>query len=121
MPDGDITTFGSSASAAYQVPADINNAGIIVGSYADLSTDTSHGFVRLGGTIYSFDAPGARSTSLTGINNWNEIVGISSDLHGNDKLFKVDFTPVPEPSALYLLVFGSTGLGLLTRLRIKHQ
>jgi hypothetical protein len=119
MPDGDITTFGSSASAAYQVPADINNAGIIVGSYADLSTDTSHGVVRFDGTLYPFDAPGARSTFLTGINNRSEIVGIADDFDGESRLFTVNFAPVPEPRALYLLAFGCAGLGVFTRSKMK--
>ncbi len=113
MPNGDITTFGVSASLVYQVPADINNAGMIVGSYGDFATDTSHGFARLGDTTYTFDAPGARDTYLTGINNLNEIVGVTNDFNGGNRVFTVDFTPAPEPSSLYLFALGCLGWGLL--------
>jgi hypothetical protein len=58
MPNGDITIFGA-GTLSYQTPKDINNAGFVVGSYGDPVTNTSHGFVHVGDTTYTFDAPGA--------------------------------------------------------------
>ena len=54
----------------------INDLGTIVGSYAG-SSGASHGFTDTGGRISTYDAPGARDTSLNGINILGERIGNS--------------------------------------------
>jgi len=61
-------------NSAYVQPNAINNAGWVVGYYADLSYNL-HGFIWQDGTLQYVDYPGAVQTSLTGINNLGQIIG----------------------------------------------
>jgi hypothetical protein len=55
----------------------INNAGVIAGSYVD-ATGMGRGFLYADGVLMPIDAPGAQppyGTEITGINNQNDAVG----------------------------------------------
>ena len=68
-----ITSFDVPGSTG-TLPASINPAGEITGSYED--SGGMHGFVRDSrGTITSFDPPGSFGTSPTSINPAGEITG----------------------------------------------
>jgi probable HAF family extracellular repeat protein len=79
-PVNDLTGGAVSLTAA-----GINNAGNIVGFFTDAGGLT-HGFLDVGGTFTTLDAPGATATSLLGINNNGLIVGVetvgANTLHG---------------------------------------
>jgi len=69
---------GSTTTAA------INNAGNIVGFWNLAGQPTiSNGFLDVGGTFTTLDAPGAVSTQLLGISNNGWIVGTDIDAAGN--------------------------------------
>ena len=72
-----LGTLGVSSTAAA-----INNAGNIVGFYSVVTGGPSNGFLDVGGTITTLDAPGASSTMLLGINNKGLIVGTATDAAG---------------------------------------
>jgi len=79
----------------------INDHGQIIGYFDDSSGE--HGFLYNGGLFTTVDFPSAPNmivsgTFLTGINDNGQIVGV------------VDFTRIPEPCTLTLLVFGLLGL-----------
>jgi hypothetical protein len=62
----------------------INNAGDIVGFWNLAGQPTiSNGFLDVGGTFTTLNAPGASSTMLLGINNNGLIVGTDTDAAGN--------------------------------------
>jgi hypothetical protein len=64
-PPGSTTIAGNILSGTS--PSGIDAAGDVVGSYAD-STALRHGFIRsASGTIKTFDAPGATTTSQSGL------------------------------------------------------
>ncbi len=104
-PDGTITLLPTFANTPQSVPQAINDAGLIVGNYGVPNQDTSAGFLEAGSTSFSFMAPGAIATYLTGINNHNQIVGIALDSSGGSSVFTVDanVTLTPEPSSLVLV------------------
>ena len=58
----------------YSIVQDINNAGHIVGFYAD-NLDITHGFLKTGTGYISIDYPGALQTWALGINNAGQVVG----------------------------------------------
>jgi hypothetical protein len=65
---------GSTATQVF----DINNAGNTAGFYVD-SGGTTNGFLDLGGTFSTVDAPGSAAvTELLGLNDSNRAVGFSS-------------------------------------------
>src|SRR4051794_38550203 len=70
--------------ALYTSAYGINNAGQIVGSFYDGTSD--HGFLDIGGSFTTIDAPGAiNDTRAYGINNAGQIVGSfydSTGIHG---------------------------------------
>ena len=70
------------ANVASLTAAGINNAGNIVGFYTLNGQTTSDGFLDVGGTFTTLDAPGATSTMLLGINNKGLIVGTDTDANG---------------------------------------
>src|SRR5437868_590382 len=89
--DGTFATFdapgagtGPGQGTRTEAAACINPAGAIVGFYTDAS-DVLHGYVRVpGGTITTFDAPGAgtgpgQGTDCTAINPEGKISGIYVD------------------------------------------
>lgn len=66
------------------IPLKVNQKGVIAGWYVD-SNNLSHGFLRMpDGTFTEFDAPHFTSTSVTNINDNNQVVGFGSDtnVHG---------------------------------------
>jgi hypothetical protein len=104
-PDGSFQFFGFRASG-------INDAGIIVGASPG-PNNTAIGDVRIGGTTYTYQFPGAGNTVLDGINNLDEVVGVYSDNLGfSETIFegRLVYTNTPEPSTLS---FCACALGAL--------
>jgi hypothetical protein len=65
----DVSGASSTAGSLFggTIPFSIDAAGDVVGSYTD-SSSIRHGFLRTAsGTVTSFDAPGANTTSVTGL------------------------------------------------------
>ena len=62
--------------------AGINNAGDIVGFYSTVPGGGANGFLDVGGTFTTLDAPGSTSTMLLGVNNKGLIVGTDTDANG---------------------------------------
>jgi len=62
--------------------AGINNAGDIVGFYSTVTGGPANGFLDIGGTFTTLDAPGSTSTMLLGVNNKGLIVGTDTDANG---------------------------------------
>lgn len=83
---------------------DINNNGVIAGTYFD-ANGNGHGFtyVHDTGTITIIDYPGANSTSICGINDSGYVVGFSV-INGKTSGFAYDgkgtFTPFDYPNAV---------------------
>jgi len=72
--DGTLTTFAVSGASSTQA-MNINNEGIVAGTYYT-SGATAHGFARAAdGTIARFDGPGSIRTFVVAINNPGEIIG----------------------------------------------
>ncbi|HLJ96721.1 MAG TPA: hypothetical protein VKU02_26345 [Gemmataceae bacterium] len=68
---------------------------------------STHGsFLYTGGTYIALDFPGAVQTDAYGINNAGQIVGDYTDLERRQHGFlgTPSLAPVPEPSALVLLM-----------------
>ena len=55
---------------------DINNLGTLAGSYGTADGET-HGFLLSGNTFSEFDAPNSVSTYIYGLNDANDLVGVS--------------------------------------------
>ena len=84
----------------------------MVGFYSD--SGGTHGTLYDGSTWTTLDHPSATSTYLHGIDGAN-MVGYYTDSSGNNHGFMVTATsPVPEPAAILLALFG---LALLPRRR----
>src|SRR6516162_2673138 len=73
MPVYTYTTIDEPRANFRTDPTAINDAGAIVGTYADLTGN--HGFLYSGGTYATLDAPGATQTRASGINASGLIVG----------------------------------------------
>jgi hypothetical protein len=85
----------------------INDAGTIVGAGPG-PNDTSIGGLRIGGTTYTYEFPGAADTALYGINNLDEVVGIYLTNNGfSETIFegKLVYLSTPEPSTVGLCAF----------------
>ncbi len=77
-PDGSLTLPIDAPGAIQTVPLAINDAGYFVGFWTD--SHGAHAFVMyLPDMFVSYDMPGARGTSFTGINNDGVIVGTYYD------------------------------------------
>jgi len=110
LPAGPLTGVG--------VDAGINDAGTVVGSYADSTTRGTHGFLAIGASTMTLDdplAPPGGVTAATGINNVGDIVGYFIDAGGITHGF-VDaggvYTTIDYPHALrFTRVLGVNDLG----------
>jgi probable HAF family extracellular repeat protein len=74
----DLTGIPTNGLGVSTVATQINDSGEIVGyySYGLLSGQTvTHGFIDNNGAYSTVDFPGATSTFLTGVNNFDEIIG----------------------------------------------
>ena len=68
------TTFTVPGSSAGTFATAINNNGVVAGGFLDSSG--LHGFLRdAAGNVTTFDPPGSVGTTVTGINDLNEVVG----------------------------------------------
>jgi uncharacterized membrane protein len=90
-------------------PHGINNAGTIVGEYADLS-GMIHGFVLSNGIYTTLDYPGALSTKAGGINDAGTIVGEYTDANGHNH----GFLATPTSTPVLTLTKSGTGTGTIT-------
>ena len=83
-PQGGFTVFdppGSVSNPRYVTG--ISLVGEVTGYYSDLSTSTTHGYIRsLLGTLSSFDVPGALSTSISSMNGLGSMTGSYYDVSG---------------------------------------
>jgi hypothetical protein len=82
-------------------PLRVNRGGVIAGFYVD-SNNLIHGFLRMpDGTFTEFDAPHFTSTSVTDLNDNNQIVGYGSDtnLHGYLRYPNGRFVAVQVPGS----------------------
>ena len=92
---GDITTFDVQDAVQGTFAYNINAAGAIAGNYVD-ANGVSHGFVRApDGTVATFDAPGAGTSSgqgtfttfTDGLNPAGELAGYYTDSTGGNHSF----------------------------------
>ena len=102
-------------------PASINDQGEVVGYYASYSQNgagPSNGFLYQNGVFSTLDFSGAVSTELTGIDDNGDIVGDYQDANGATHGFLATLnggtTPVPEPTAVWLVSVALLAL-LLTK------
>ncbi len=85
----------------------INAFGQISGNYVDASGN-QHGFLYDGTTWTTVDYPGAQATLLFYNNDFGQAAGYWVDQNG--VFHSLLLTPVPEPSSLALLAFGTVTL-----------
>jgi hypothetical protein len=76
---------------------DVNAAGLddqgdIVGSYRD-ETGSEHGYLLRNGGLITIDAPGARETVATGVNNRGWVVGFAHAVNGTSECHGFLATP----------------------------
>ena len=69
------------AADAFTVAQGINNAGEIVGLYAD-ADDTNHGFILSKGVYTTIDVPGSKRTEIYSIDAHGQVVGVFEDADG---------------------------------------
>ncbi len=96
-PSGTLTTFAFDPNSLYTIASGINDSGVIVGSYLPPGTDSSQAFAQFNGTNYSYQVPGAISTTFDGITNSGIIYG-SFTSAGQVHEFLLDVTLTPEPA-----------------------
>jgi probable HAF family extracellular repeat protein len=90
---------------AFSDAVSINNAGQILGQYAD---EVFHAYLLSEGVFSTIDFPGSRNTFSARINNVGEIVGSYTDAAGVFHGYLA--TPIPEPSAWVLVSIGTLSL-----------
>src|SRR5947209_13659886 len=103
MPINIFTTVEDPLATQDTQGQGINNAGQIVGDYADASG--GHGFLLSGGVFTTIDEPVAagNATSAKAINNFGQIVGTYNDavgVHGfllNGGIFTTIDDPLATP------------------------
>jgi len=74
LPNGALKTLSAENAVRGTYAVDINDAGVIAGSYVD-SLYQFHGFTYSGSTLTEFDVPGARYTNPVGINSSGVVAG----------------------------------------------
>jgi probable HAF family extracellular repeat protein len=102
---------GASGTRAYG----INDAGTVVGYYADAS-GVWHGFSLSGGSYTSLDYPGAQFTEVHGINNAGTIVGQYVDASAVKHGFSLSGTThasIDYPGATLTDVYGINNAGTI--------
>lgn len=115
----DLGTLGGNNSAAY----DINTAGLIVGKSDTISDTNPHATLWVDGTIIDLNLAIAGSfdnfvtlTDAVAINDNGWIAANGTDSRtGQQHAYLLTLTPVPLPAALWLLVSGLGGIGVMTR------
>ena len=60
---------------------DINDPGMVVGSYFDHNSSVEHGFLGKGGAFTTLDVPGAIATVPSGVNDRKVVAGSYKDSH----------------------------------------
>jgi predicted membrane protein len=106
--DGSFVPIMIPASRA-TLPSDLNDAGVVTGSYAD-ALNTFHGFLwSVTGLSTTFDVPGSNYTYPSAINEGGTIAG-STIIGSKPEVFIRDvagtFTTFEVPGAGYLTVTG---------------
>ena len=109
-----FTTIDVPGALGSSGAAGINNAGQIVGGFADHAGP--HGYLDTGGSFTTIDVPGASSTEALGISNAGQIVGDTQNRGGRPLLLPLGhgffysgggFTAIDVPGAL-----GTSALGI---------
>ena len=90
-----FTTIDVPGALGSSGAAGINNAGQIVGGFADHAGP--HGYLDTGGSFTTIDVPGASSTEALGISNAGQIVGDTQNRGGS---------PFASPFGPRLLLLG---------------
>jgi hypothetical protein len=98
-------TYVQISVGASTTPTSINEKGEIAGSYGDLGSPISHGFVRdPGGALTTFDVPGSSSTLASSINDEGVITGSFTDALGRTHAYvrdpKGNFTTFDPPGSI---------------------
>jgi probable HAF family extracellular repeat protein len=110
-----FVTLDDPAGSVYGTSAmGINDAGVIVGTYNDMS-DTPHGFLYTNGNFFNFDCPNSNGTNATGINASGQIVGFcwyNSTYHGF-LLSNSDYTAIDFPQAALTYLYGINDEGAM--------
>jgi hypothetical protein len=89
------------------VPLSINDAGDMVGEYAN-GRGVRGFLLRADGSLSTIDFPGPFNTVPRDINNAGQIVGF------------IDPVGLPEPGSLAIVCGGFLGLELVRRRRLRH-
>ena len=117
---GGLTTF-TIAGSNYVFVNGINNAGEVVGYYADASG--THGYLRnSNGSILTFDVPGAVNTTVAnGVNDLGQIAGYYYDgsvshgyLRGSSGIFlTIDHPALGFPFTTNTYLYGINNAGTI--------
>jgi serralysin len=110
--DGSTYSLIQPPSSTASTAGDINDKGVIVGSYSP----GVHGYILNNGVITTVDYPGGRNTNLNGINNHDVVAGtyVDSDHKRRGFIFNgADFISVNYPGAIETFVEGISDSGLV--------
>ena len=109
---GHFTTVDNPFSAGPTVLYDINDSGVIVGSWMSIGDPHLHGLVGPIGSMKAVNYPGAFHTEVLGVNAGGDIVGYWTDpnaswppYHGF-RLSKGNLISLDYPGALATIAFG---------------
>ena len=100
--------------ATLTVVMGINDAGDMVGYYADSASGSTHGFLLSGGSFTVIDYPGADSSRASGINDFGQIVGWALKGDAAEVGFLYDggtFTTIHVPGASATVAEGINDSG----------
>lgn len=104
----------------------VNNAGQVVGSYAD-NLGYAYGFLYSNGEFLTIDYPDAGGTLITGVNDAGQIIGRywgrywGNGDHGFIATPRETTTQVPEPLTFLLLFCGISGIIILNKVFLYHN